>query len=192
MRLKYIIIAIAALAGILFGAYNWLNYFSKQSSVPNAEIQALRPPPAKNVAAADNPEISQVPVKVDSLADTLTIAEIPDTIGRNPFLTVEEIKALALGKPLEEPGPSTPAQAPLNLPELIITGLVHDVKDGSYRAVIEGRIYKSGDMIGLEKIVQITKNTVVLEYADIQRTLPLNSRNENPPGVADIKLRENP
>ena len=192
MRLKYIIIAIVALAGILFGAYNWRSYFSKQTAAPQGEILALIPLPAKNVAASGNPEVSKVPVVADSPAVKVPFADIPDTIGRNPFLTVEEIKVLALGKPIEEPGPSTPAQAPLNLPEIIISGLVHNVKDGSYRAVIEGRIYKPGDMIGPEKIVQITKNTVVLEYAENQRTLTLNSRNENPPGVADIKLRENP
>ena len=193
MRLKYIIAVLVGGGSILFGAYNWISFFKGQAPVPAAQIQALRPPPDPALVqleqAAGSPE-AQPQAQPDTQPGPLQMAGLPDTVCRNPFMTPQEIEALARGTLVTLPVAQA-AQAPeVSLPEHKLTGILLDTSSGKYRAIIEGRIYRTGDDLGLEKIVEITGNTVVLEYNGKTRNLVLSRVSGE--GVANIKLKSKP
>ena len=52
MPVKKLIIAVIAAGGVLFGTWNWLNYFKDQAQAPAAEIKAVRPPAREQPAPA--------------------------------------------------------------------------------------------------------------------------------------------
>ena len=201
MRLKYIILSIVAFAAVLLGTYNWVNYFKGQAELlPAGQIKALRP-----VSEAEESPLQQVPDSggLESGPDVQPAAtsesrqslpQFPDSLGRNPFLTLEEIEAISQGDTL---GAAVPAIMPgpavnIKLPELRLTGLVKDASGGGYRAMINGRTYKRGDTVGIEEIVEITGNSVVLEHAARRRTLTLKPGKEGQAGAATIKVKKNP
>ena len=199
MNPKRIIIAIAALASIIFGAYNWIGYFKKSPGAASPAIQAVRPvqkagenlpqekaaPPVQNQTAVSG-------TRQDTGSTSSPLPEIPDTVGRNPFLTPSEITAIARGE-LVEPAPPGIPQVAASLPAVKLSGLIHDNITGSYRAIIDGRIYEQGDTLGEEKIVKITGNSVILQSAGGSRTISLEEK-EKRQGVKakSIRVRENP
>jgi len=200
MRLKYIIIAVLASAGILFGTYNWIGYFKKQVPAPRPAMQALRPQPREELEQIK--QASEVNSGAGARAglDQDTENEpssgpayrFPDTVGRNPFLWPEEIQAIAEGETFDEVllEPISPAAS--SFQNLKLTGLIQDNTTGSFRAMINGRIFEIGDMIGEERIVEITGRSVVLEFGGKQRTLTLQAGNEQRAGTAKIKVKKNP
>ena len=201
MRLKYIIISVIALGAVLLGAYNWVNYFKGQAELlPAGEIRALRPvseageSPAQQVAAPGGRESEPGIQPAETGESRQSLPQFSDSLGRNPFLTLEEIEAISQGDTL---GAAVPAMVPgpavhIELPELRLTGLVKDASGGGYRAMINGRTYKRGDTVGIEEIVDITGNSVVLEHAARRRTLTLQAGQEGRAGVTTIKVRKNP
>ena len=188
MPVKKLIIAVIAAGGILFGTWNWLNYFKDQAQAPAAEIKAVRPPareqPAPAQAAA--PVNAQVPANAQAPAadspatpEQGLVVSLPDTVGRNPFLTPDEIAAIARGEILTE---SKPPPRPINLSDLPghkLDGIIRNTREGGYKAIMNGKAYASGDTIGIEEIVEITPETVVLEFGGNRRTLSLESGKEN-------------
>jgi hypothetical protein len=199
MNLKYIIVAVLILVGIVFGAYNWISYFKKSQGAARPAIQAVRPvqkagenlPQEKAASPAQNQTVVSS-TKQDTGSASSSLPEIPDTVGRNPFLTPSEIAAIARGESVEPAFPVIPPVA-LSLPAVKLTGLIHDNIAGSYRAIIDGRIYEKGDTLGEEKIVEITGNSVVLQSAGGSRTIGLEEK-EKRQGVKarSIRVKENP
>jgi hypothetical protein len=199
MNPKRIMIAIVVFAGIIFGAYNWIGYFKKSPGAASPAIQAVRPvqKAGENLPQekAASPEQNQTVVSStgqDTGSASSSLPEIPDTVGRNPFLTPSEITAIARGELIEAAPPVIPP-AIASLPGVKLNGLIHDNITGSYRAIIDGRIYGQGDTLGEEKIVEITGNSVVLQSAGGSRTISLEEK-EKRQGIKakSIRVRENP
>ncbi|HUU27447.1 MAG TPA: hypothetical protein VM123_06515 [archaeon] len=200
MRPKYIIIAIIALVGLAGGAYNWINYFRSQSKAPEPAVQAVRPPPT--VQPQGQPSGDQKAVLPENIQPTNApqsqesqtpgqIVQLPDTVGRNPFLTPEEIEAIARGELVEDlPPPS--AVGDISLPEIKLNGVVQDNVTGSYRAVLNGRVYQRGDTVGIEQIAEVDSRSVVLEYRGNRRTLVLENVKKEKGGAAGIKVKKIP
>jgi len=175
MQTKYIIAGILGLAGLVFGAYNWYNYFKPAGAAP--AITAVRPPPRQ--PDISSPAVPAPVVVEDSKSEPEEEKESrqkvhwPDTLGRNPFLSPGEIELIARGEWM----PEEPAQAarPQNqmviMPGYNLTGLIRDRASGNYRALIGGKAYNIGDSIGMEKIVGITSSAVILAYQDQRRTI---------------------
>ena len=197
MQTKYIIVGILALVGLVFGAYNWIGFFRSSASGPG--IEAVRPPQQQQETsseAAIEPTVSSStedqpgPPEGELPAEQV---EWPDTVGRNPFLTPGEIELIARGELVQEelPAPVSQSQT-VALPELKLSGLIMDRVTGSYRALIDGKAYNTGDQIGQEKIIEITASSVMLEYGGRTRTLLLElSRNEEK-SSSGINLKEAP
>ena len=105
MRLKYIIAAVLALVGVILGIYNWVNYFKTQAQLPKPAIQAVRPPPKESQTQQEKQKTQagvrsnrNIRVSGTLAAGSKILLQLPDTVGRNPFLTPEEIEAIeALG-----------------------------------------------------------------------------------------------
>ena len=198
MRLKYIIIAIIASGAILLGTYNWISYFKDQAGLPGHEVKALRPPSDLEISRVEQVSTAGVQKGEPARApkpekSSQTLAQFPDSVERNPFLTLEEIEAISRGETLGATLP--PVSGPvenLELPELRLTGLVKDIGSGNYRAIINGRAYTQGEKVGDEEIVEITGNSVILEYGGKRRTLTLGSGKEARAGAATIKMKKNP
>ncbi len=189
--MKYIIAAVLGAALILLGAWNWVNYF-KQSATTNApQLQAVRPPPNPEIAALEQQAAAQAQVQVQAPAAE-QIADggkmiFPDTLGRNPFLTPEEIRLIASGDLIEAPPPVVDTGP---LPQFKISALLKDNVSGDFVALIGGRTYRLGEMIGQEELVQITESSVVLEtQSGRRRTLNIGGKQQNS-GVS-IKMRKN-
>ena len=200
MRLKYLIITVLASAGILFGTYNWISYFRNQTVASTPAMQALRPEPRQELTQIE--EASEVrsgtgaQARVDQDTEGKPSSgpgfQLPDTVGRNPFLWPEEIQAIAEGETFDELllEPITPVAS--SFPDLKLTGLIQDNATGKYRAMINGLVFEIGDRIGEEKIVEITGRSVVLESSGKRRTLALQAGNEQRAGGATIKVKKNP
>jgi hypothetical protein len=197
MQAKHIIVGILALAGLVFGAYNWYNYI--KSTAPGSALEAVRPPQQQqgtSSEAAPRPMVSgstedqSGPPEGELPAEQV---EWPDTAGRNPFLTPREVELIARGELVEEELPAPVSQSPgVTLPELKLNGLIMDRVTGSYRALIDGKAYNTGDQIGQEKIIEITASSVTLEYGGRTRTVLLElSRNEKK-SSSGINLKEAP
>jgi hypothetical protein len=91
--------------------------------------------------------------------------------GRNPFLTTEEIASL--NAPEEIPVPievAAPAE-PSALPQHELTGIVAN-QDVSV-AVINSRVVRVGDRIGVETVKEIKSRSVVLESQGSTREISL-------------------
>ncbi|MBW7995310.1 MAG: hypothetical protein FVQ81_01815 [Candidatus Glassbacteria bacterium] len=190
MRTKYIIFAALALIGVVFGGWNWVNYFKQQSAGTQPQVQAVRPPPNPEIAAIE--QQMQVAASADSNADESLREtagpkmDLPDTIGRNPFLTPEEIGKIARGELVVE----QPTLADLSPPPVLkLSALLKDNISGDYVALIGGKAYREGELIGQELLVEITESTVVLEQGSRRRTLTIRNR-EGDSGVS-IRMRKN-
>lgn len=174
MQAKHIIAGILALAGLVFGAYNWYSYL--KPSAPRPAVTAVRPSPKPEpVGVAFAPAPGPVVVE-DSKDGPETRKEEPprekvtwpDIVGRSPFLTPREIELIARGELVEEDVQQKLAFA---LPVHKLTGLILDRKTGNYRALIDGKAYATGDLIGPEEIVEITAMAVTLQYGGQTRTI---------------------
>ncbi|MFH1069226.1 MAG: hypothetical protein V1794_06340 [Candidatus Glassbacteria bacterium] len=178
---------------ILIGVWNWLNYYKDQAIVSGAVTQSLRPPPNPEVAALEQsaggaapaPALVQLPAgQAAGQADSGEVVRLPDTVGRNPFFSWQEIRAIETGEfNVQEAAAAIPGPSAA-LPEYRLNGLVLDNVSGEYRAIIDGKAYGAGDSIGLEKVVRITPSTVELQYGDRQRTLSLRQAEKK----ADISI----
>jgi hypothetical protein len=193
MRLKLIIGVVLGGASILIGAWNWLNYFKDQATVSGVTSQALRPPPNKEVAAleqsaggtAQPPAAGRLPaVQAASQPDSAAAARLPDTVGRNPFFTLEEIRDIGRGEFVTQKAAQVNPGAPDSLPEYRLTGLVQDNVSGEFRAIIDGKAYSAGDSIGLEKVMKITPSTVELQSGSRHRALSFQQAEKK----ADISI----
>jgi hypothetical protein len=91
--------------------------------------------------------------------------------GRNPFLTVEEIAQLRNPvKPVEP----VPVEAPaVVLPPYAVSAIVINNK-GKW-AVIDSRVLRVGDRIGIETVTEITSGSIVLESGGKTRKLLLGT-----------------
>ena len=197
MQAKYIIVGLLVLVGLVAGAYNWYNYFKSSTSGP--ALEAVRPPQAQQGTSS---EAATEPMVFDSLEDQPgppeeepppEKAERPDTVGRNPFLTPREIELIARGELVEQELPELVAQSQqVALPELKLNGLIMDRMAGSYRALIGGKAYNTGDQVGLEKIIEITANSVTLEYGGGKRTLLLELSKDEKKSSSGINLKKGP
>ncbi|MBN2289416.1 MAG: hypothetical protein JXQ83_08800 [Candidatus Glassbacteria bacterium] len=196
MKAKHIIVAVLALAGIIAGGYNWLSYFKATS--PGSAITAVRPQPPQEtpgeaalpgqtaaLASRQQPDSAQTEPPREKI-------QWPDTVGRNPFLTPGEIEIIARGEWVEEQ-PEAPVMQPgVAMPELKITGLILDRTTGSYQALINGKAYHSGDQVGLETIVEINAQAVILEYGGHKRTVSLNSDKDKDKSSTGVTLKKAP
>lgn len=200
MRLKYIIAAVLASVAILFGVYNWISYFKQQTTVSTPAIQALRPPPRKELSQIEQASAvrpgsetrARAAQEAENELSSGPVGQFPDTVGRNPFLWPEEILAIAEGETFDKLllEPAEPSQ--ISPPDLKLSGLIKDNVTGKYRAMIDGRIFDIGDTTGGEKIVEITGRSVVLEYGGNRRTLTLETGKEERAGLSTIKMKKNP
>ena len=188
MRMKYIIVAVLASIGLIGGIWNWVNYFKTQNAGSEPQVQAVRPPPRPEIAAleqqnnaANAAPATPVDTAIKRVQQPKLNLDLPDTVGRDPFLTPGEIELIASGDFVEDVPP------PIDTLGLKVTALMQDNNNGDYVALIGGRSYREGDMIGAEKVVEITDSFVVLEQAGHRRTLNLRNR-ENDSGVF-IQLR---
>ena len=118
MNLKYIIVAVLILVGIVFGAYNWIGYFKKSPGAASPAIQAVRPVqkagenlPQEKAASPVQNQTAVSGTRQDTGSAPSPLPEIPDTIGRNPFLTPSEITAIARGELVEPAFPVIPQVA---------------------------------------------------------------------------------
>jgi len=200
MRLKYIIAAVLALVGVILGIYNWVNYFKTQAQLPKPAIQAVRPPPRETHTQQEKQKTQagvqsnrNIRVRGTLAAGSKILLQLPDTVGRNPFLTPEEIEAIARGETFEEPEPEpAPVPAAVVLPELELTGVIQDNLTGDFRAIIGGQIYNRGDKVGVEEIVEITRGSVVLQYQGNMRSISLKEGNSEEKGTVKIRLKKTP
>ena len=195
MRIKYIIVAVLGMAGVLFGAWNWMSYFKGQAGGGGApQLQAVRPSPNPAIAqleqqAAATPGTAAEPEKKnEDRVPQGEKMEFPDTLGRNPFLTPEEIRLIASGQLIKEAPPPVVNTGPL--PELTISALLKDNVSGDFVALIGGKAYRQGQMIGQEEVVRITENSVVLESSGGRRRT-LNIGGKQPEKGVSIKMRKN-
>ena len=177
MQAKHIIIGILALVGLVFGVFNWINYFKSAPSGPT--IQSLRPArneqatlseTVRTPAASVSPENQAAPPETEPPRQKI---QWPDTVSRNPFLTPKEIELIARGKFVkEEPVPLQQKQV-FSMPTLKLSGLIMDRASGDYHALIGGKAYKTGDQLGSETIIEITATAVTFEYDGGTRTISL-------------------
>ncbi len=192
MRVKYIIFAVLGLVGVLFGGWNWMNYFKGQAGGSAPQLQAVRPQPNPEIAqleqqAAPVPQAAEQDTGGGQRTPPGAEMEFPDTLGRNPFLTPEEIRLIASGELIEEPPPPVEAGP---LPEYKISALLKDNVSGDFVVLIGGRTYRQGQMIGQEEVVRITENSVELEsQGGLRRTLNIGGK--QPDRGVSIKLRKN-
>ena len=201
MQPKHIIVAVLTLVGVIFGGYNWYNYFKGDDAAPEPVVQALRPPPRVQEDASGGPEAAPG-VQASDPANlnepqaeegAQPVMEFPDSAGRNPFLTPSEIEAIAMGELLDNGAPQPMApDAKVTLPEVKLTGLIQDNVGGDYRAIIDGRVYNRGDMVGIEEIVEINSRTVVFAYGGKTRTILLEKDKKANEGVKGITVKSRP
>ncbi len=177
MKAKHIIVGVVALAGLVFGVFNWINYFKSAPSRP--AIQSLRPARNEQAASSETVRAPAVPVTPENQAappetePTLKRVQWPDTVGRNPFLTPREIELVAAGELFEEEPGSGQQSKIAALPKVRLTGLIMDRASGYYHALIGGKAYKTGDQLGSETIIEITATAVTFEYDGGTRTISL-------------------
>ncbi|MCE5271306.1 hypothetical protein LLH00_08470 [bacterium] len=185
MQKKHIILAVVALAGLAGGAWNWLNYF-KQHAAPPVNLEVVRQPSkveqefqAEQAAAATAAPAGGPPAATAAAPGAPVALNVPSSLARNPFLTLDEEKALAHGELLE---PALPDAAPVVVdegpppPEIPVKGVIQDNVTGKFMALIEGRYYGVGDRIGEEKVVGLDMNTMTLESGNgSTRRIPLNA-----------------
>ncbi len=194
MRLKNIIIAVVAAASALAGAWNWMNYF-KQTSGLAPQVQAVRPPPNPEIAALEQQAATAPPQseqKAQAEQDALSAGDkmrFPDSLGRNPFLSPEEIRLIASGELVDEvPPPVVVETGPL--PVFRISALLRDNVSGDFVALIDGKTFRQGEMIGSEEVLEITESSVVLQTeGGRMRTLSIGAK-QSGSGVI-IKMRKN-
>ena len=92
--------------------------------------------------------------------------------GRNPFLTRDEINAAK-----RQPEPEivqTPVEAPPERPappSYAVTAIIYGPNGGF--AVVNSRVVRRGDRVGMETVKEIKSGAVVLEYDGHTRELPL-------------------
>lgn len=192
MRTKYIIVAALGLVGLLFGTWNWMNYFKQQAAVNVPQFQAVRPPPNPEIALLEQ-QATGAPQAVEQ--DTSGQRpppggkmEFPDTLGRNPFLTPEEIRLIASGEFIDDTPPPVVETGPL--PNFKISALLRDNVSGDFVALIGGKTFRQGQMIGQEELVLITENSVVLQSQG-GRTRTLNIGGKKSASGVSIKIRKN-
>jgi hypothetical protein len=190
MRIKYIIFAVLGAAGVLFGAWNWMNYLKQSSPAP--QVQAIRPPPNPQIAALEQQAASTPPAEQKPQTEQSALPgdkmQFPDTLGRNPFLSPEEIRLIASGELIDEAPPPVVETGPL--PVLKISALLKDNVSGDFVVLIGGRTYRQGEMIGTEELLEISDSSVVLQtQSGRRRTLSIGAR-QTDRGVT-IKMRKN-
>ncbi len=189
MRVKYIIFAVLGLGGVLFAGWNWMG---GQAGGGAPGLQAVRPSPNPAIAqleqpAAPVPQAEQQDTGGGQSTQPGAKMELPDTLGRNPFLTPEEARLIASGQLIEET-PQPVEAGPL--PEYKISALLKDNVSGDFVVLIGGRTYRRGQMIGQEEVVRITDNSVELEsQGGLRRTLKIGDK--QPDRGVSIEMREN-
>jgi hypothetical protein len=147
-----------------------------QTSPPSQAIVSL-PAQAAGPAAVPPPATPIAPVEplgeVAQPVSTSEAVQIPKKgWGRNPFLTLEEIAKLHEPAKPAEPAPVEPQRTVL--PNYVLSAIVIDGK-GFSRAVIDSRILKVGDRIGMETVKEITPEAIVLEAEGKTRKIQLMS-----------------
>ena len=193
MRLKYIIAAVLGLAGILFGAWNWMQYFPARRVRLRRESRVSGRPRAWSSSSRKKyilrgRRLCSVQAQIgDSAVPRL---KVPLSARRNPFLTPQEEASLAQGI---MPDITDATQAPMTdmsgLPPIQVKGLVKDNASGRYRAIINGKYYTAGDMLGEEKIIEISASALVLESGERRRTISIGRAGE---ASAGIRMRRAP
>ena len=201
MKPKLIIVIVLGLAGLGLGAMNWVNYLKNRPGAAKPEIASpsrkSNSPSKAPPASSGNTEEKQAEgvagpkgFKLDAApgnaaqagsvsggtASQLTDKTVywPDSIGRNPFLSEQEIQQLARGEVIEdEPQQQLPANVGVMLPDVSISGMIIDSRTGNYRAIIDGKVHSVGDRVGVETITAITQRTVELEYSGRSRVITL-------------------
>jgi hypothetical protein len=185
--MKYIIVAVLASIGLIGGVWNWVNYFKAQNQGASPQVKATRPAPRPEIAALEQQKNAPQPVATASAERKVTEPELnidlPDTVGRDPFLTPEEIEKIATGQFVDQ------VAMPVDTLGLKLTALLQDNEKGDYIALINGKSFREGDMVGAEKVVQITDTFVVLEHGGNRRSLILGSPQKDT-GVS-IQIRQN-
>jgi hypothetical protein len=199
MQPKHIIVGILALGGLIGAGYNWMSYF--KASAPGPAVTASRPAASQaetteKPAGSSSMILERSPAEPeDSQTRELTRKKVqwPETLGRNPFLTPGEVELIASGEWVEE---VAPVQVPQNemamLPDLDLTGLILDRATGKYRALIGGKAYNTGDQLGQETVVEITADSVILQYGGRTRTVTLKSNREKGKSSSGVTLKKAP
>ncbi len=200
MQRKQIIVLVLALAGLLGGAWNWMRYFKKNAPVVAENLEVVRQPSKVEQAFQAEQQTQAAAAAAPAAGEARGAApvqtvEIPQSLGRNPFLTPEEEDALSRGIELEIP---SPADEPIAqdqsavMPEIIVKGLIQDNISGRYMALVEGRYYGVGDNIGVERIVSLDSNGLVLEYGGRTRQVPAGVSSRDTSSTHIIRMRKTP
>ena len=135
------------------------------ASAPAAVPQSATPVVLPVVPIEGNSEVAQPAVP----AVTLSIPK--RGWGRNPFLSVEEIAKLR--EPVK-PAEPVPVETPVvTFPLYTVSSIVTNDKGGW--AVIDSRVLRVGDRIGIETVKEITAKSIVLETGGKTRKLGLGS-----------------
>jgi hypothetical protein len=138
---------------------------ARRSAAPAALITP------EGTASTAQPASDPIPSPSDQATAPVRISIPASGWGRNPFLTTEEIASL--NAPEEIPVPievSAPAE-PSALPQHELTGIVAN-QDVSV-AVINSRVVRVGDRIGVETVKEIKSRSVVLESQGSTREISL-------------------
>ncbi len=164
----------AKLVGLLL-----ISFIATGSVVYNLRARR-RPAPAVAFPAPGTPAIP-APAATPSPAPPITppptgddvpkITIPPNTWGRNPFLTVDEINKLNQPQPVVVERPVERNVEPAGLPVYSVTGIVSGAK--GLVAIVDSRLVRAGDRLGSETVKEIKSAGVVLESPGQTRELPL-------------------
>jgi len=134
-------------------------------------------------APADDSKAESVPLEKGDSAQSAQGGSAPTAIpsqgwGRNPFLTVDEIKALNAPVPVViSPSPAPTVEPTTGLPVYQVTAIL--VGPQRKWAVIGSRVVQTGDQLGVEIVKEIKNESVVLEFEGRTRELPLRKFGES-------------
>ena len=155
-----------------------------QTEAPQ-ETATTAPPPLTPLPVGAAPvatDLAPAPAIVGAAAAPLEMTQLaPGQWGRNPFLTLSEIAALApqplipaiinLPEPILAPLPELARALPEYTVSVIVSG-----EEGAW-AVVESRVVRTGDRLGEEIVSQINEQGVVLERAGETRQVRINRPN---------------
>jgi hypothetical protein len=155
---------------------------------------APEPKPSSSAAAVSGPPI--IPAEVSNSSKVGQYRgpgpNIPPSgWGRNPFLTTDEINRL--NQPESPIVVETPAPKPqvdsTGLPNHEVTGIISG-DQGSW-AIVDGRVFRTGEQIGTETLKEVKDRGIVLEHEGRMRELPLK-RLEDTAAAAPPKKEAKP
>jgi hypothetical protein len=172
---RRVMLWVVLVVSTMYTSYTFISRRSAASRVRPAAAAQPAPAAQSTSAAPASPDAAApAPVNVVSPpAPPLAQSELTAwraKLGsgeRDPFFTLAEIDAM--NRPVAAP---RPVEAPPPAPATYIVKLIM-MQGSEGRALIDGRVVRTGDMIGDERVVEIVPDAVVLERGRSRRSLPL-------------------